>query len=261
YFECCNGPWSGTSRGSEQDPGSRELFDLDEDRGDESVWVRFSRAYQHYFNQRYQLYNRRAHYYVYFGHGPNTPESRVGDAVDIMERVDPFAVVSMASEGNEERFLETLAARGVLNFGARMGRPQSFFRQYPKLVWGYMPSIEVQAEQFASYVCTKVVPHPVSFTDDPALHGEPRRLGLLSTVDPNQPGMRAFAALARERIEACGGEFVADATFNTAGYYQRVSDTDASVVAAQNMARFQAEERMSRSSLNLGGRPPGDGAS
>lgn len=102
----------------------------------------------------------------------------------------------------------------------------------------------MQVDQFVDYVCTRVVPFPVSFagndtSPDARLHnGQPRRLGLLWVDSPQHRTKRLFTDLARERIKKCGGNFVAEATFPSAEFLC-CSGNDQP--AAENMARFQAE--------------------
>ena len=100
-----------------------------------------------------------------------------------------------------------MAKRGVLNFASFVGRSSSFFATYPKLIWGYLPSIEVQARQYSSYVCSKVIPNPVSFSGNPGENGKPRVLGLLSSADEDHPELKLLTGLVKSQIEACGGKF------------------------------------------------------
>ena len=61
------------------------------------------------------------------------------------------------------------SVRAPLPLGVLMTRAtSSFFSTYPKLIWGYLPSIEVQARQYSSYVCSKVIPNPVTFSGNPS---------------------------------------------------------------------------------------------
>jgi hypothetical protein len=130
-----------------------------------------------------------------------------------------------------------MAQRGVLNFGSVSGRDQSFFAKYPKLIWGYPPSIQQQARMFSSYVCSKVVNKPVQFSGN--FNGRPRVLGMLSTVDPNREGYRTFSRIVKRDIERCGGVFKVDATFPVAGSDNAAANTPD--VAAQNIAAFQSQ--------------------
>ena len=223
-----------TREGCEERPLST-YFDLDDPpKEDDHFHVRQLRIWQRHFNERYQTYNRRAHFFVYFSDGTNTVEGRRADAVENVERIKPFAVQTYAD--NPDPYIEVMARRGVMNFGSFENKPAAFFARFPKLIWSYLPSIEQAAEMYASWVCTQIVNRPVSFSGNEADQGKPRKLGFLSTRDPDFPGMQLFARVAKQKIGECGAEFAAEGTAPFAGYAQ---DTrSAGDEAAQNIARF-----------------------
>lgn len=225
----------GSSRGTESRPAG-EYFDLlDAPTEDEHVFIRMLRGWQRYFNDRFQTYDRFVHFYAYYA--PDlTPESRRADAADNYAQLKPFAVISYARE-NADDYLDSMAKRGVLNFASFVGRPASFFQRYPKLIWGYLPSIELQARQFSTFVCQKVIPHPVSFSGNPNDMGQPRRLGLMTTSDENHPELKLLRDLVVADIKACGGEFVIEKAFPRAGYAQDAQTPPN--YAADNMLAFQ----------------------
>ncbi|HUP69734.1 MAG TPA: hypothetical protein VM142_07950 [Acidimicrobiales bacterium] len=113
---------------------------------------------------------------------------------------------------NEIDYVEAMANKGVLNFGSFNGKQASFFQKFPKLVWGYQPNLERQAESFSTYVCTKVVKEPTSMSS-PDVNGKPRKLGLWHTEDDSWPGLIFLAELVKKKVEDCGGEIVAEHTF------------------------------------------------
>jgi hypothetical protein len=193
------------------------------------------RGWQRYFNDRFQTYDRFVHFYAYYAPS-GTPEARRADAADNYAKLKPFSVISYARE-NADDYLDSMAKRGVLNFASFVGRSASFFSSYPKLIWGYLPSIEVQARQFSSYVCSKVVPNVVSFSGNPADQGKPRVLGLLSSADPDHPELKLLAELAKSQIQACGGTFALEKTFPRAGVAQDASNTGRE--ATDNMLQFK----------------------
>lgn len=223
-----------TREGCEERPVS-SYFDLDEPpQEDDNFHVRQLRIWQRYFNERYQTYNRRAHFFVYFNDGTTTVEGRRADAVENLERVKPFAVQTYADV--PDPYIEVMARRGIMNFGSFENRPASFFSRFPKLIWSYLPSIEQSAAMYGSWVCTQIVDRPVSFSGNAGDQGKPRKLGFLSTADPDFPGMQLFAQAAKREIEKCGGQFVAEAT---APYASWAQDTrTAGEEATQNVARF-----------------------
>ena len=207
-----------TQEGCEERPGET-YFDLDEPpKGEEQFMVRQFRIWQRYFNDRYQTYGRRVHFFLYFDDATTTPERRKADAAANLGTVKPFAVQAYAA--NSDPYIESMARAGVLNFGSMANKPASFFAKFPRLIWGYLPSIEQQAGSYASWVCTQIVNRPVSFSGNPSDQGKPRRLAMVSTTDKDYPGMQLFARAAKEKIQACGGEFVAQGTFPYANNFQ-----------------------------------------
>ncbi|HEX9890238.1 MAG TPA: hypothetical protein VGA69_12210, partial [Nitriliruptorales bacterium] len=189
-------------------------FDLAEaPSDDETVTLRNLRRFQSYFNQRYQTYGRSAHFHVYFASAccaSVTPELRRAEAADNLAKVDPFAVLTSGLRyGLDDVYSEEMARAGVLSFGSSAGsRPAAFFQRYASYLWSYPPTVETRAALFASHVCQKVVDQPVVDSGNEGENGQPRRLGFLRTTDEQHPQLIAFAALVKDRIEACGGEFV-----------------------------------------------------
>jgi hypothetical protein len=181
--------------------------------------VKAMRVWQRYFNERFQTYGRVVHFYVAFGPSsqPPSPEERRADAAEIYNKVKPFAVISDASD-NADAFLQAMAQKEVLNFGSLFGRPNSFFNQYPKLIWGYLPSIEQQAESYASYVCSKVQPYPSALNGDsdgnPGIDaGKPRKFGIIKTSDKAFDPLLKFADLIEKKIADCGVKIEATGEF------------------------------------------------
>jgi hypothetical protein len=204
-----------TPRGTDTTP-TNEIVDVDAPpKPNEDPWIWINRAWAAYFNNRFQLYGRRAHFYLQFSstdpNAPNagapfTPTSRQADAAQIYAAVRPFAVISYASfAGAADFYLKYLAQRGVLNFGSVVGRSETFFQQYPKLIWGYPPPIEQQAAEFSSLVCTKLAPYPTSFSGTSVAHGQKRKFGLVETTDPGFANFRIEAELVRSEVKSqCG---------------------------------------------------------
>jgi hypothetical protein len=177
------------------------------------------RVWQRYFNERFQTYGRLVHFYVAFGptSQPPTPEERRADAAEIYNKVHPFAVISDAGD-NQDAFLQAMAQKDVLNFGALFGRPNSFYEQYPKLIWGYLPSIQQQSESYASYVCQKVKGFPSALNGNSDATpgndtGAPRKIGIIQTSDKAFDNLLQFASEVRKKIADCGVQVEATAQF------------------------------------------------
>lgn len=210
-----------TSQGGETAPQNVYVDLAQEPKNDDHYYVRMLRGWQRYFNDRYQTYGRFVHFYIYFNstNGAATPEQRRADAADNFATIHPFAVLAYADfAGNADAYLQAMAERGVLNFGSYIGRPASFYQQYPKLVWGYQPSIEVQAHLFAAFVCREVVKPGVVTFGGPDVQGKKRVLGLLESADESKPGFAHFAEVVKQEVQGCGGTFATTQTFPSAGY-------------------------------------------
>jgi len=215
----------GTARGQEVRPAGT-YYDLvnDTPQDDDTVWVRVARGWQKYFNERYQTYGRYVHFYVYFSAADKSPEARRADAADNYKTVTPFATISEATfSGGGDAYLDSMAKRGVLNFGSFLGQEASFYERYPKLIWGFMPSLEIQAEQYADVLCEKYVGNPVDHSNQSA--GQPRKFGLFFTTDPGFDTLRRFKDNVMRRFTACGGTVVTEQTFPKAGYSVDNSNT------------------------------------
>jgi hypothetical protein len=230
----------GTSRGTENRP-SNLLVDLvnDPPKQEDHQIVRVARLWQYYFNNRFQTYGRYAHFFVYFGSNSNTvtPETRRADAAEVYRRVKPFATIDQTSfGGGGDAFIDTLARRGVLNFGSFVGQDASFFQKYPKLIWGFPPSMEIQADEFAKVLCNKYVGKPVDHSTN--LNGRPRKFGLVFTTDPGYDNLRRLKDSVMDRFRQCGGTLATSPrTFPTAGY---TADTSTSPrYALEAMQAFQ----------------------
>lgn len=230
----------GTSRG-EETPDPNTLIDLAEPpEQDDFVYTRQARIWQEYFNTRYQTYGRFIHFYIYYASpaGTMTPENRRADAAEVYRLVQPFATLDFSDRsGGGDDFVDTLARRGVLNFGSVIGQDNTSFSRYPGLIWGFPPSLEIQADMFSSVLCNNYVGQPVDHS--PTFMGEPRQFGLVYTTD------QGFESLVRikDRVMAsfadCGGTLATEeGTFPRAGFG---IDTETSPrYAAEQMTQFQA---------------------
>jgi hypothetical protein len=228
---------TGGSKGREVRP-ENEFFDLFEPpKDDEHLLVEGYRGWQRYFNERFQTYGRTVHFILHFGSVSKSPEARRADAAEGYARVKPFAVLTDANE-NEVDYVEAMAKRGVLNFGSFYGKESSFFNRFPKLVWGYQPTLEYSAETYSSFVCRKVVGKNAVLAGG-ELANRPRKLGLFHTTDENFPGLIRLAELVQQKVEACGGEIAATATFPVCCFAQDNGTTPD--YAATNMAEFRQQ--------------------
>ncbi|HEX9889395.1 MAG TPA: hypothetical protein VGA69_07940 [Nitriliruptorales bacterium] len=208
----------------------------------EFSWVTMLRNWQFYFNDRYQTYGRRAHFFVRFNANTTnsgyTPEARRADAVAHVEHADPFAyMVRQINAGNELEYHDAMADLGVMSFPD--SAPQAMMEQHAPLMWSYLPPLERRAEAYASLVCQRVAPFPVSFSGNQGENGQDRRYGLIYTSDEQFPELRELKDLVLERLEACGVEIAEVGTHPIHGAAFDSASTPE--YAYEVMARFQTQ--------------------
>ncbi len=231
----------GTSQGTEDCP-SDKLYDLlvpADPNEAECPQVRQARLWQTYFNTRYQTYGRLGHFFVYYGHAASstTPETRQADAAEAFRLVEPFATLDFSEfSGASDSFVYAFARRGVLNFGQFAGQKQSFFTEFPKLVWGYLPSQDLQLQMYASMLCNHYVGRPVEHSGQ---FDGPRKFGLVYTSDPGYESLRQFKDQLVQRFEDCGGVIADEGVHPQAGY--TVSTSTSPRYATEVMSRFKLE--------------------
>lgn len=211
------------------------IIDVDQAPQNDDIGIIIAaRAWQSYFNNRYQTYGRRVHFFIQTG--SYAPSSRTSDSTDAASRqadaakayaqVKPFATIDVTSfDGNSEFYIKYMAEKGVLNFGSVVGREDEFFLQFPKLLWGYTPTIQQVVTYYSNFVCAKVAPFPVSFS--PSFpDGTPRKYGLVYTNDTGYKSTERLAKLVEARIkEQCGVTIAERATYDHNGYTVDTSRT------------------------------------
>jgi hypothetical protein len=182
----------------------------------EHLVVKGARVWQAYFNKRFETYSRKLHFYVYFSRCPSDcgPGEVRADAIAISQRVRPFAVVPESDVDAKMELAAEFVANGSIVVGSFGQLTSELNAIEPGKVWDRWPSVERQADAYASFVCQRVINRPASLAGG-ELSGLPRRLGLLYTTDPDQPGLTALAAAVRARITACGGVIAGEATYSS----------------------------------------------
>ena len=204
---------------------------------DEFCINRILRTWMQYFNDRFQSYNRFVHFFVYYSGEGDSPEIRRADAADNYNQIKPFAVASTANSYSDD-YTVSMAKRGVLNFDSAAGRDESFFTRFPRLIWGYFPTIQVSVKQYVGYVCKKVASNPVNFSGNPADTGKPRVFGMWSTTDKNHPELQLEAKLVEQGLkDQCGLTIKSHQYFPQAGYVQ--STKYSGRYATQAVAEFR----------------------
>src|SRR4029077_18901292 len=136
------------------------------------------------------------------------------DAAEVYSSVHPFAVIGFTGlAGASDDFLKFQAQHGVLNFGSVQGRSSQFFQQFPKLVWGYPPTVESIAHSYSSAVCTMLANKPVSFAGTGIAAGSPRKCVIISTSDSTYPALQREEQLVEQQVKACGITVADKATY------------------------------------------------
>jgi hypothetical protein len=183
--------------------------------GDVAAWQGLER----YFNHTYQLYGRRVHVILYYDRvgGADTAlaTQRLEEAIANYLDVQPFAVLYEAPDRDADVYLRQMRAFGVVTFTSSPSETGSSLASLAPYVWSYYPTLEEQADLYSSYVCDKVVRYPVALGG--VMNGQRRRLGMIATNQPVDTAYLELAALVRRRVEACGGQIVAEATFPDGG--------------------------------------------
>ena len=231
---------TGNYKGANESMPPQKYYDVAEPpKEDDHSVIRYLRAWQQYFNERYQTYDRFVHFWAYYpGNSRLGPEERRADAVDNYNKVKPFAVVWPTTSANIDVYNEVMAKKGVLTFNGLFGLRAEIFRKYPKLSWGFMPSLEEHAASFSAFVCEKVAHHPVEISGNPGENGRPRKYGLIYTVAVNAPYAKDFVALVKPRVARCGVEFALERTHETAATFDASTGPE---YATEAMAAFQQE--------------------
>jgi hypothetical protein len=245
FYEDGASAYTPTARGTDNTPTS-SLIDLDlpPEQG-EIGQITTRRYWAKYFEDRYQLYNRRPHFYIYYGSGgTGTPETRQADATQAYAQIPtkPFATISSTGlSGGSDDFLTFMAKRGVLNFGSFSGRSADFFQRFPKLIWGYPPVMEQIGDNFVEAVCKTLVPYPTSFGGAGTPNGRPRKFGIIRTRDATYPTLQKLSTRIRNRLKSeCNAnlnEF--EATYPKNGF--GIDTQSPPAYATTDMARMQSD--------------------
>ena len=190
-----------------------KIYDLTDPPAEgEPTRVKLYRNWQRYYNERYQTYGRFVRMFIYWGPGDGSPEARRTAAATVLKEIKPFAVLEYLS-WNSEPFVDTILGRGIMSFGGRNLRRAETYRKFPGLMWSFAPPAEYLSETFSSFICTKAKPYPTSFSGNPGQNGTARTFGFVSTNNQTQPQYLAIARLVRQKTEACGVRYAADATY------------------------------------------------
>lgn len=204
--------------------------------------VRVTRAFSRYFNDRFQTYGRKVHFWVYFS-GADTPAERKADASGNYDRLKPFAVLDNAFfGGHNDAYADAVTRRRVSLYGSFASFANSFYRDSAPYIWSFWPDVEHGSDLFVSYICSKVAPYPVAHSGNPEDQGKPRKIAFLYTKDDDFKGLQYFAEFSKLRLEQCPNgaklDVVVEATYSR-NQYQIDSHPDAVTEARDNIAKME----------------------
>lgn len=223
-------------------PGTNQGPNTNPEECDHAV-IRTLKGFTKYFNERFQTYKRRVHYWAYFTDSDTAAERR-SDAVSNWERLKPFAVIDGAAfNGFNQEYQTALAQLGVLTFSStEAGLSNEFYRHNAPLGWAFWPDVEHWEALYSSYICQKVKPYPVKrFGNPPGVggaNGQQRKFGVFYPNDTDEPGLLHFTDLLLSDLKRCGIEPV-EAAYAETGYATDATDTGTD--ASEAVARFQSE--------------------
>lgn len=226
-------------------PTSAGYYDLSAGQSDGTCVSRILAGWERYFNQRFATYNRVVRFWMYYSTAMD-PAGRRSDASDNFNRLHPFAVVGAPTAfvgGYADSYQQAMNQHGVLYFTAAAFEPTAYYRRYAPLLWGYSPSLEEQARNWASYVCTQIKPYQSSFAGS-ALNGRPRKYGAIETSDSTKPLLEQFQATALSYVQSeCGIQPFDTAKYPIDGFYfySGPESQSYSTYAQPAMAKFSSD--------------------
>ena len=221
-----------------------ECFESQRQLGDHEM-LTVARAMSAYFRERFQLYDRKPHLWVYYS-SASSASGRRADAHDNWETLKPFAVVDYAFFGGfNDIYADAMAKRRVSVYGNFGTIRNDFYRRNAPYVWSFFPDVEHAVENYVSYVCQKVAPHPN------VLHGRqnpggPRRYALMRYGGNEHEGLRFFGELAAKSLRAgcpSGARLnIVDEVLFPRHQFTIDAHPEARPAAQQNVASMMAEQ-------------------
>jgi hypothetical protein len=200
--------------------------------------------WEKYFNQAYQTYGRHVHFYAqnygdtqdYVQNGGYPPSKASAQAAEAWTTLHPFADVDRTN-----LYSDTYTSYLVQHQGMSFGFiSQQLASQYAGHYWSYSPPLEYVAQDYATFVCTRVIgPGKVTFSGNNDT-GSPRKYGLLLTDDPTAVDYRKVQDLAVQDMKSmCGFNPTDTKYFHYCCGYNITGPN--SGWGTTNMAQFKAE--------------------
>jgi hypothetical protein len=162
-------------------------------------------AYASHFNERYQFYGRRLHFFgVMWGDCAEGPV-RKSQLQDIESRYHPFAMIAPAGL-SDDATAET-ARLHMVTFLRSAAR--SFMQQWAPYVYSVYPDLDEHMAMTAAFLCARLAGRPARHSGDVADQGRQRVFGISyrNAADPGRAGVQMFTD---EVARRCPGTEVTD---------------------------------------------------
>jgi hypothetical protein len=145
---------------------------------------RAQRAYETYFNKRFELYGRKLRL-VPFKPAPDytTGDKMQGDAVFVDEQVNAFASLGYnLQQGQENVYYDALARRGIVSVSANYAGPsrqtEKDLTAHAPYEWSYYQSLDIIERHLAELICKQLVGKRAAFAGGSEAVKD-RRFGLI----------------------------------------------------------------------------------
>ncbi|HVE75532.1 MAG TPA: hypothetical protein VND22_02065 [Actinomycetota bacterium] len=186
---------------------NQRLFDIDDPNytdpdAQTEQFLRLVRAYSRYFNDRYQTYQRRVHFYGYKGNGSTAPQIRA-QVEDILQKANPFAILPFGS-GTESQSMAREAAQRDIVVASYSAFDREFQQGVAPFLLSYAPDLQDEAEISASYVCRKLTGRPAVHSGNVRDRTRTRKFGIVFQRDASVPEHERLKDLMVEQLlEQC----------------------------------------------------------
>lgn len=165
------------------------------------------KAYQDFFNRRFQFYGRKLVLQGIAADYSPTPDpatSQQNLAAKVDQEYHAFASTTLDSYQGTVYYQE-LARRKVLAVSNNPVYSQSQLGQLAPYVWQYPMALDTTMATTADWLCHRLVNATADYTTDPTLFKKPRRFGLLWEATEDQ---RFDLTPIVDGLKACRGSFV-----------------------------------------------------
>jgi hypothetical protein len=167
---------------------------------DDSKNIAALKAYEKFFNERFETYGRRVR--ILFQRGPgdaSIPDEQTADAKAVVEKLRATFVMSAVGS---TAFHDEVSRQGITNIAGGLQFPSRFYEERSPNVFGMVPDLDLTLDHDAEYWCKRLNGRPAVHAGDPTYRSRQRKLGIIYPED-NQT--LTGGKLLKAKIEACGG--------------------------------------------------------